>query len=214
MKISLGNLALRGFALAAATVLWATFVASPPLVRSVSAPIELRNVPAGLEISSEVPTNVYLEVSGPSAQLHAMNFSGEAVVLDLSSVNRPGEHTFTIEPGNIELPPGMRVVRSVPSQIRLRFERRATAQLPVRIRLASPPPEGFVIAREVVSPPTLTVAGPESHVRRAAYAETDPIELSPGVGWQVHHVQSYVRDSYLQVESSPAVSVSIRLERK
>ncbi|MGE5488441.1 MAG: YbbR-like domain-containing protein [bacterium] len=214
MKISLGNLALRGFSLAAATVLWATFVASPPLVRSVSASIELRNVPAGLEISSEVPTNVYLEISGPSAQLHSMNFAGEAVVLDLGSVNRPGEHTFTIEPGNIELPPGMRVIRAIPSQIRLRFERRATAQLPVRVRLAAPPPEGFVIVREIVSPPTLAIAGPESHVRRATYAETDPIELVPGVGWQVHQVQSFVRDSYLQVESSPAVTVSIELARR
>jgi len=213
MKISLSNLAIRGFSLAAATVLWATFVASPPIIRSVSAPIEFRNMPAGLEISSAVPGNVYLEVRGPSAQLHTVNLSNETVVLDLGSVNRPGEHTFTIEPKNIDLPAGLQVVRTVPSQIRLRFERRATAQIPVRVRLAGPPPHGYEIVQQVISPPVLTITGPESHVRGASFAETDPIELTPAAGWQLHHVQTYVRDQYLQVESSPAVTVSIKLAR-
>ncbi len=207
----LGNTIVAAVSIVAATILWATFVSSPAVVRSVSAPIEFRNMPRGLEISSAVPGTVYLELRGPAARLHNLDLSGATVRLDLGTVTGPGERTFTIQPGNVDLQPGLEVVRAVPAQIRLRFERQVTAQVPVHVRFGSAPPPGYHIASQNVWPATVTLVGPESHVRDVDHAETDPIDLSQAFDKQDFRVQTFVRDAYVRLQSSPAVTVSITL---
>jgi YbbR domain-containing protein len=214
MKLKPDNIGWRLFSVGAAVVLWITFVGSPELVRSVSAPIEFRRMPQELEISSEVPDNVYLEVRGPSARLHSVDLSGTTVVLDLGGVNRSGEHTFTITPANIDLQPGLDVVRAVPAQIRLNFERRITADVPVRVRLASSPPPGYRVVRQEVRPATLGIVGPESHVREVEHVETDPIDVSDAVGKREFRVGAFVRDQYVRLRSSAPVTVTVTLERE
>ncbi len=216
----IGNIGVAAFSVLAATVLWATFAASPVLVRSVSAPIEFRRMPANLEISSAVPGNIYLELRGPSARLHSRDLVRETVALDLGTVSGPGEHTFTIQSSNIDLQPGIELVRAVPSQVRLRFERRVTAQVPVHVRFASPPPPGYRIASQAVSPPQVAVVGPESHVRDVDAVQTDPIIIPHDIPSDVAkrdfrvNTQTFVRDPYVRLHSSPAVTVSITLAKE
>jgi YbbR domain-containing protein len=214
VKLRPDNLGWRLFSLVASVVLWITFVGSPELVRSVFAPIEFRRMPQLLEISSDVPKDVYVEVRGPSARLHSVDLSGATVIFDLASVTRPGEHTFTITPANIDLQPGLEVVRAVPAQIRLRFERRATAEVPVRVRLASGPPAGYRVVRRDVVPETVGIVGPESHVRTVDHVETDPVDISQAVGKRDFKVQTFVRDQYVRLRSSAPVTVSVTLEKE
>ncbi len=208
---TLGSTIVAVISIVAATILWAAFVSSPAVVRSVSAPIEFRNMPRGFEISSAVPGTVYLELAGPAARLHTLDLSGVIVRLDLASVTSPGERTFTIQAGNVDVQPGVEVVRAVPAQIRLRFERKMTAQVPVQVRFGSAPPVGYHIVSQNVWPATVTIAGPESHVRDVDHAETDPIDLSQALEKQNFRVQTFVRDAYVRLQSSPAVTVSITL---
>lgn len=213
LRSLLENFGWRLFALVAATVLWATFVGSPELTTSISAPVEFRKMPAGLEISSEVPDRVYLEVQGPTARLHSNNLSNLPVVFDLSFVNRPGEHTLTITQNNIDLQPGLKLVRAVPAQIRLRFERRMERDVPVRARLSGTPRAGYAVAHQQVEPPRLRIVGPESHVLEVDYAETDPIDVSNVVGTQSFAVQTFVRNPYVRLAASPSVRVTVSVEK-
>jgi YbbR domain-containing protein len=214
MKLKPDNVGWRLFSLGAAVVLWMTFVGSPELVRSVFAPIEFRRMPEGLEISSEVPNDVYLEVRGPSARLHSGDLTGTTVVFDLGGVTSAGEHTFTITPANIDLQPGLELVRAVPAQIRLRFERRITADVPVRIRLASRPPPGYRVARQEARPSTVGIVGPESHIREIDHVETDAVDISQAVGRREFRVQTFVRDQYVRLRSTAPVTVTITLEKE
>lgn len=206
------NFGWRVFALIVAIILWATFVGSPEVTTSVSAPVEYRNMPQNLEVSSETPERVHLEVQGPSARLNSFDLSSITVAFDLSGVSRPGDQTLTIEPANVDLQPGLTLVRAIPAQIRLRFERRIDADVPVRARLLGSPHTGYRVVRQEVNPPTLHIIGPESHVRDVEYAETDPIDISNVVGTESFQVQTFVRNQYVRLVSSPAVRVTVTVE--
>lgn len=209
----LDRLGWKLLSLAIAVVLWAAFVSSPELVTSISAPIEFQNMPPDLELSSRLPERVYLEVQGQSSRLHHFDPSLTAVILNLSSVNRPGEHTFTIERRNIDLPAGLTLMRALPSQVRLRFEQRLAADVPVKVRFSGLPPAGYRVSREEVRPQTLRIIGPESRVKQVGYAETDPIDLSHAVSRAEFRVHTFVADSQVRLVSSPVVQVVITLEK-
>lgn len=207
------NLGWKLLAVAIAVVLWAAFISSPALVTFVSAPLQYQNMPQDLEMGGEAPERIYLEVRGPSARLRSLDPSRMAVVLNLSGVQRPGEYTFTVEQNHVDLPVGLTLVRAAPGQVRLRFERSTTANVPVHVRFSGPPPAGFRVAHQEVRPELLTIIGPESRVRQVRYVETDPIDLSHAVGNAPFHVHAFVAEPQVRFVSPPAVDVVVSLEK-
>jgi YbbR-like protein len=200
-------------ALAVAFMLWLVLMGSPELVTSISLPIEYQNMPPDLESASELPRRVSLEIRGPGARLHEADLSSRRVVINLESVQRPGERTFTIEGRNIDLPVGLSLVRAIPAQVRLTFERSVAASVPVRVRIGTPPPEGYRVASQQVSPGALKVVGPESRVRLVDCAEADAIDLSRTVGKARFQVHAFVADPQVRFVSSPLVEVTISLQK-
>lgn len=200
-------------ALAAALALWITFVASPELVSSVQAHLAYENMPAGLEPASELPVRVQLEIRGPSARLRSVAGSNTTVVIDLADVRQAGEHTITIDRHSVDLPSGVSLVRTVPEQIRIRFDRRIQAQIPVKPRFLNQPPDGYRIVAQQVRPPTLLVAGAESRVGRLAAVETDQIDLANLAGKEQFRVHAYLDDPQLRLVSPPEVQVSVATEK-
>lgn len=207
------NLGWKLLALAAAVVLWAALISSPELVTSVSAPIQYQNVPPDLEMNSDAPARVHLDIEGPAARLRNVDPSRAAVLLNLSAVQGPGEYTFSVERSRIDLPADVKLLRAVPGQVRLRFERRGTAGVPVRVRFSAPPPEGYRIGRQQVSPQTLQIVGPESRIKQVEYVETDPIDLSRVVGNAQFRAHTFVADPQVRFLSSSVVEVVISLEK-
>jgi hypothetical protein len=209
----LEKLAWQAVALVAAFAIWLAFTASPEVVTSISAPIEYQNMPQDLESTAELPRRVSLEISGPSARLHEADLSSRRVVLNLESVQRPGERTFTIDRRNIDLPAGLTLVRAVPAQVRLSFERSVSANVPVRVRIGAPPPDGYRVAKQQAQPNTLRIVGPESRVKQVESVDADPIDLSHAVGKAHFQVHAFVADPQVRFVSSPLVEVSVSLER-
>jgi YbbR domain-containing protein len=207
------NLQWKLLAVLIALLLWAAFVGSPELVTSVSAPIQFENMPPNLEMGADTPGRIYLEVQGPSSRLRGIEPARNAVVLNLSNVRGPGEYTFTVQQNNTDLPAGLKLMRAVPGQVRLRFEYRVAADVAVRARFSSPPPEGYRIGNQEVVPKTLRIIGPETRVKQIGYVETDPIDLSRVQGKAQIHVHAFLPDPQVRFESAPAVEVTITLEK-
>jgi YbbR domain-containing protein len=211
IRLLFENFRWKVFSLALAVVLWYTFVGTPELATSVSAPIEYQNLPINLEMVSNVPERVHLEVQGTSSRLD--NLSGAAVVLNLAGVNAPGERTFTLDQHNVQLPFGVKLFRATPGQLRIEFESRVSREVPVRLRFSSPPPLGYHVVRQVVEPPTLRIVGPQSRVNAVEFAETDRIDLSQNLSGAGVRVNAFVRDPQVRFESPPVVQVKVTLER-
>jgi YbbR domain-containing protein len=207
------NIGWKIFSLALAIGLWFAFVGESETAASVAVPVEYRNLPQGMDISNDLPDHLYLKVRGPAARVSTSEMSQAAVVLDLSSIDRPGEQTFTLDQSSVKLPTGLQLTRAVPSQIRVQVELRDSLEAPVEVRFAGPPPPGYRVASQSVIPLKLKVLGPRTHVHRLTAVQTDAIDLSGTVGTAEFRVSTYVPDPQLRFEGSPMVAVRVTLEK-
>jgi YbbR domain-containing protein len=164
--------------LALAALLWIAMVGVPDVTTSVSVPIVFQNLPRELEFASELPDRVRLEITGASGKLSPSELSDASVVINLAGVRAAGDRTFPIERENAMLPAGVQLERAQPSQVRLRLEPRLSREVPVQVRVGKFPGKGLEIISLQVEPQRLLISGPESSVREATSAETDPLDLS------------------------------------
>lgn len=171
------NLALKLLSLAIAVSIW-SFVnfGERDTEETVRAPLELRNIPAHLMISSPRIDFVDLRVSGPRALLGRIDRDRLAISFDLSGV-RPGPAVFRVDADSLNLPRGVKVVRITPAQVTLELERVAHKTVPVHLRIDGKPPGGLQVADTKVAPETVQVSGPASDVEDVQAANTEPLDI-------------------------------------
>ena len=207
------NAGWKVLSLAIAALLWFTYARDPEIGAFVSVPVEYRGMPEDMEIGSDLVGSVSIDLRGPSEKV--ANFSGakSAAVLDFSGIHKPGERTFQIDERNINLPSGMRLVRAIPAQIRLQFERRTRHDVPVQARFSGAPTKGYQVDRYEVEPKQVTLVGPESHVKKIEYAATDPVDLGSVVGESDFQVNAFVADPHVRFEKPAKISVKVFMEK-
>jgi YbbR domain-containing protein len=209
------NVGWKLISLLIAVILWALVASEPELAEFASAPVEYKNLADDLEISSEPVSAVSLELRGPSGELRRVDDGGirPAVILDMSGV-RPGERTFAINVSNVQLARGVRLVRAIPSEVRLEFERRAIKNVPVQPRFTGEGQNGYVVSNWSIDPAELSISGPADHVARIRQVLTDQVDVSNVIGTSEFRVNAYVGDPYVRFHSSPQVAVSVTMKKK
>ena len=194
-------------------LLWIAILGEPELVTTHTAPILYKDLPRGLLIGSDALDQVRVELRGPSGKLTPDRLAETAVLLDLVDVKGPGERTFTLSDGDFLLPQGVTFLRAVPSQLRMRFARLLSRDVPVNVRIYAPPPAGYRIVRQEISPDKLRIAGPEGRVASVASAETDAIDLSGVRADTEIKVNAFLSDPQVRFENSAAVTVKLIIEK-
>ncbi len=106
---------LKLLSLGLALALWSSVHQAATVEIDVSVPLELRNVPAGMQVAAQTATRVTLGLRGPESLLSRMSYEELAVVADLEGF-AVGHHRVDL---SAEVPPGVEVVRIIPSQVRL-----------------------------------------------------------------------------------------------
>lgn len=202
------NFVWKVLALAGAVVIWASVATEPELSTFTTVNLEFRNVPPDLEISSMPVETVTLELRGPAGGLGGSSENRRpAVVLDMSAV-LPGQHSYAVSDGNVNLPRGVHIVQAFPSEVQFNFERRVTRAVPVQVRFSGGE-GGYVVAGYTASPDKLAIKGPASRVARVAAASTDPIPIPTVMGATQFRVNAFVSDPYVRFEESPQVVVTV-----
>jgi YbbR domain-containing protein len=208
------NLGWKIFSLLVSLMLWVFYAGDPEVGAFVSVPVEYRGMPDNLEISSDLVGTVSIDLRGPSEKVANFSAAKSAVILDFSGIHKPGEQTFQIDERDINLPSGMRLERAIPAQIRLQFERRTEQEVPVEVRFAGVPPEGFLLKQYSVAPEMLTLVGPESRVRRIEHAVTDPIDLTSAANGAVFRVNAFVGDPHVRFAKPVKIAVKVEIQEK
>lgn len=208
------NVGWKLLALAIAVVIWALVATEPELSTFATVRLEYKNLPEGLEISSDPVNSVVLELRGPQGELRGFGETVRpAVVLDMSNVD-PGEHTFPIGGGTVKLARAVHLVRAIPSQVRFTFEPKRIHSVPVRARFTGEGANGYVIGSVSVEPKELEIAGPRSRVGRVSFVMTDQIDISNVTGTSEFHVNAFVDDPFLRFESAPEVVVTVSMKKR
>ena len=173
------NLGLKVLALIIAVGLW--LAGQRDIERAVEAPVEFRNVPAGLMVMDNRVDFVMLRLSGPRTLVSTLDANSLRFSLDLSAA-KPGMGSFPLSSNSINIPRGVTVSRITPPVVNLRIEPVLRRALPVSVLFANKLPAAYKIATIAVKPEKVWVQGPADDVRSLAVAESLPIDLEPGRG--------------------------------
>jgi YbbR domain-containing protein len=213
MKFITANLGWKLLALLIAVVLWIAIEREPELATSISVPIEFKNVPDDLDIGSNQPDRVRLEIRGPSGRLSRDNLADLAVILDLQDAG-PGERTYNIRPANINLPSGVSFDRALPSQITLRFDKLLTKEVEIHVPPYSKgPPDGYRVRSYTLAPPKTFIRGPEERVKSMTHVTLDPVDLSGVISQAEFTTHVNVGDPQVRLEVPGSVKLRVTLER-
>ena len=208
------NLLWKLLSLVIAIGLWLLFVGETEIATSLPVAVQYKNVPHELEVVTEQLDRVFLRVRGPATRLNSSTLRDIRVVFDLATVHGAGDRTFTLGEDNLQLPVGVDVLRVVPSQVRLTIDKRITRELPVEVRYSGPPPPGYRITKQQVSPDRVRVVGPERRVMNLHSVQTDAVDLAATVGDASFRVPASISDPQVRFENSPPIiAVSVYLEK-
>jgi YbbR domain-containing protein len=213
MKLLTGNLGWKLLSLLIAVALWIAVAREPELATSLAVPIDFKSLPEDLDIGSNAPDRVRLEIRGPSGRLSRDNLNDVAVVLDLSDAHA-GERTYNIRPSNINLPAGVSFYRALPSQITLRFDKLATREVEIVLAPYSKgPPEGYRVRAYTLEPSKTRLRGPEERLKSITRVTLDPVDLSGVVSRAEFHTHVNVGDPQVRLEVPTDVKLKVTLEK-
>ncbi len=209
------NAGWKLLSLAAAFVIWALVASEPELSTFATIQVEYKNLPSDLEIASNPVTTDLLELRGPSGELQGLGAAAvhPQIILDMASA-APGERTYAIDDRAVRLPRGVRLVSALPAQVRFSFETHSARFVPVRARFSGEGRNGYVVASQVVTPPTVEIEGAASHVAATTEVVTDPVDVSDSVGATTFRANAFVADPFVRIKSkSPQVNVAVTMKK-
>ncbi|MFI5397209.1 MAG: YbbR-like domain-containing protein [Candidatus Binatia bacterium] len=206
------NLALKILSLLIAFSIW-FFVnfGERDTEETLRAPLELRNIPAHLMITSPKADFIDLRVSGPRALLGRIDRDRLAISLDLGGV-RPGPAVFRVDADSLNLPRGVKVLRITPAQLTLELERVGHKSVPVHLRLGGKPPPGVQVVDTKVAPETVQVTGPASDVQDVQSANTEPFDIHDARPGTIERELALESPSEYLAFSANRVAAQVRIE--
>lgn len=207
------NLHLKIGSLILAVLLWAAIANEAQVEVLLQAPLEFRNAPQSMELSTEAPTNVQVRVRGPASRVRQLTPADLAVSVNLADFNGPGERSYTLSIPSIHPPFGVRVMQIIPAQTVVRLEARAIRDLPITPRLIGRFASGYVLAGYEVYPPTVRVVGPASHVNVLDSATTDPVDVSGVISRTQVWANTYIPDPLVRILNNQSVRVVVEMKR-
>lgn len=156
-------------------------------VTTTSAPatVRLRGVqldfilPDNIEIGNEPPEAIDVTLEGSQGKLAELNARNLVASADLSNM-KPGDRVARLSDNNVrmDLPEGVRIVEIAPRSITLHLEPVVEREVPVEARFEGELPEGFKRLKVQVTPASVRLRGPESHVQAVEKAFTETISLA------------------------------------
>ncbi len=120
----LHNWHLKLVALAISFLLWASYTAEPLAEAGYVVPLVFLNLPAGCNLSGDVPTQVHVVLRGRAALLRRVLPADVRVSVDLAG-RPPGEHSVRLTTAEVDVPLGVEKLRIFPNEIKVRLEARA-----------------------------------------------------------------------------------------
>lgn len=143
----------------------------------VGVPLEFTNIPAGLEISSDVPNSVNLRLRGPRDLVQALTVNELEVKADLSN-KTAGARVIQLKAADVLHPDKVQVSRIEPARVELKLEPTLRKTIPVEPQFEGQVAEGYERLGWQCEPATIEIEGPESRVTKVRKLLTESIHLA------------------------------------
>jgi YbbR domain-containing protein len=143
---------------------------------SLEVPVEYVNRDSRMQILFASDNTVRLHLSGSGALINSMRPDQVQVTLDLSNAVN-GENSFTITSDNIAVPPGVRLNRIEPSEIKVSLDLPVAKMLPIQVDWVGSLPPGLVLKSVQLMPGKTKVVGAERLLDGITTIYTEKIHL-------------------------------------
>jgi YbbR domain-containing protein len=181
-KIVLENRGIKLISLTLAVILWFFVTSKGKMEISLTVPIELQNIPAGMAVVGDVVRYLEVRIQGQERLMRDITAGKKVVcILDLG-LTRPGENTLRISPDDIRRPSGVAVTHLSPYEILVKLEPLLKKTVRLKPVLYGSPAQGYRIAEVTVNPPRVTASGPAGVMRPLALLRTMPIDVQDANG--------------------------------
>jgi uncharacterized protein (TIGR00159 family) len=170
------NTGLKIFSLSIAIILWFFFAYRIDTVnRTITIPLEFRNVPTGWIVEDPRPTEVKISLSGPE---RAFNFNSNTLVasLDMSTISE-GHRTLPISELNLNLPSGIMVNQISPNTFSFNALKMVQIELPLRVKTSGSMQNDLSIEQIRLNPSTVKVLIPEQRKNIITELTTESVDL-------------------------------------
>jgi YbbR domain-containing protein len=204
------HLWLKVLSLGLAVLLWMVVAGEETVERGLRVPLELQQVPSGLELLGEVPTTVDVRVRGASGTLSRVDAGDVIAMIDLRTA-RSGRRLFPLGTDQVRVPFGVEVVQVMPSAVALAFEPSATRMVPVAPAVDGRPAPGYVVGPMSADPRAVEVVGPESAVKRATEVLAEPVSITGARAPVKELVALGLLDPSLRLKTARSAAVSVQI---
>lgn len=204
------NLGLKFLSICIAALLWLVVAGERVVERVMRAPVELQNLPEGLELVGNPPDTIEVRLRGPSGALSRMAAGDMAAVIDLETA-RPGRRLFHLTQDHVTVPYGMEVVQVGPSTLTMEFEMSGVRTVPVEPDVEGRPAAGYEVTKITSDPAAVEVAGPETALKRLRAAVTEPVSVEGQTRAVREVVTIGVPDSSLRLRSPQTAVVTVSI---
>lgn len=176
-KFFLDNLGLKVIAILLSILLWLFATARGQSEISVDIPLELKNIPSGLEVVKQSVKTVSLNVRGQERIMRSIKPKDIRVSIDLSRA-RKGEDDYAIGRNNIKLPTAVTVTNITPTHMKVFLEETATRTVEVKPVVVGTPEKGFFVKAIEVEPKTIVIEGKRPDVYKVGTIKTEPVDIT------------------------------------
>jgi YbbR domain-containing protein len=204
------NLGLKCLSTCIAALLWLVVAGERVVERVMRAPVEMQNLPEGLELVGNPPDTVEVRLRGPSGALSRMAAGDMAAVIDLTTA-RPGRRLFHLTQGNVSVPYGMEIVQVGPATLTMEFEMSGVRTVPVEPDVEGRPASGYEVTKVTSDPVAVVVQGPETALKRLQAAITEPVSVQDQTRSVREVVTIGVPDASLRLRSPQTAVVTVTI---
>lgn len=205
-----GNAWLKLLSLGIALGLWMVVSGQETVERGLRVPLELTQVPAGLELLGDVPATVDVRVRGASGTLSRVAAGDVVAVLDLHTA-QTGRRLFPLTPDQVRVPFGVEIMQVLPSAVTMAFEPSTSREVPIAPAVDGRPAPGYMIGALSSEPRAVEVIGPESAVKRATEVVTEPVSVAGARAAVKQTVIIGLLDPALRLKSARSAAVTVQI---
>ena len=205
-----GNVWLKLLSVGLALLLWMVVSGEETVERGLRVPLELTQVPGGLELLGDVPATVDVRVRGASGTLSRVGAGDVVAVLDLHTA-KSGRRLFPLTPDQVRVPFGVEIVQVLPSAVTMAFEPSASRDVPIVPAVDGRPAPGYVVGPLSAEPRVVEVIGPDSAVKRATEVVTEPVSVAGATTDVRQAVILGLLDPALRLKIARSAMVTVRI---
>ena len=168
---------LKLLSLAVAAGLWLFVAVGERSQLALAAPVEYVGLPDNAVLVPDARDRVELQVE--VGRWAVSRLTSDALRVRVNVAHLPeGETQLTLAPSDVQTPPGVRVTRITPAQLRVAVARAAEKTVRAVPSLRGQPASGYAVTRVVVDPQTVLLKGPRSTIETRDTVDTAPVDVT------------------------------------